>query len=158
MPPLTSRVLPAGVLAGSPQPTLPTGDGLLLRPWRDGDVPAVHRAYQDPALHRWHLRAAAGADEVRGWVEDWRAQWAAERGVQFAVADEDSGRLLGRVALRSLALGDGMAEVAYWTVTEARGRRVAARARFTLEGTKRSALLHTDGWHDTHLRARVRGD
>jgi hypothetical protein len=27
-----------------------------------------------------------------------------------------------------------------------------------LEGTKRSAILHPDGWHDMHLHARVRGD
>jgi RimJ/RimL family protein N-acetyltransferase len=36
--------------------------------------------------------------------------------------------------------------------------RVADRSGFTLEGTKRSALLHPDGWHDMHLHARVRGD
>jgi RimJ/RimL family protein N-acetyltransferase len=36
--------------------------------------------------------------------------------------------------------------------------RVASRAGFALEGTKRSAVLHPDGWHDMHLHARVRGD
>jgi RimJ/RimL family protein N-acetyltransferase len=36
--------------------------------------------------------------------------------------------------------------------------RVAAKCGFALEGTRRSALLHTDGWHDMHLHARVRGD
>ncbi|MDQ1020863.1 RimJ/RimL family protein N-acetyltransferase [Streptomyces afghaniensis] len=89
--------------------------------------------------------------------------------------------LLGRVALREMRLGDGTAEVAYWTAPAARGRgvaarattaldqwaldetgfhrlqllhavrneascRVASRAGFTLEGTKRSAILHPDGW------------
>ncbi|GAA4037948.1 hypothetical protein GCM10022233_02670 [Streptomyces shaanxiensis] len=44
MPLLTSPVLPAGTLARLPQPTLPTGDGLLLRPWRAEDAPAVHAA------------------------------------------------------------------------------------------------------------------
>lgn len=36
--------------------------------------------------------------------------------------------------------------------------RVATKAGFTVEGTKRSAVLHPDGWHDMHLHARVRGD
>ncbi|MFF3513270.1 GNAT family N-acetyltransferase [Streptomyces sp. NPDC002573] len=36
--------------------------------------------------------------------------------------------------------------------------RVATKAGFALEGTMRSALLHTDGWHDEHLHARIRGD
>jgi RimJ/RimL family protein N-acetyltransferase len=36
--------------------------------------------------------------------------------------------------------------------------RVAQRAGFALEGTMRSALLHSDGWHDEHLHARVQGD
>ncbi len=33
--------------------------------------------------------------------------------------------------------------------------RVAAGAGFLAEGTKRSAGLHLDGWHDMHLYARV---
>jgi len=32
---------------------------------------------------------------------------------------------------------------------------VARKAGFTFEGTKRSAGLHTDGWHDLHLHALV---
>ncbi|GHB62476.1 acetyltransferase [Streptomyces viridiviolaceus] len=193
MPYLTSAVLPAGALSGSRQPTLPTGDGLVLRPWRAEDAPAVHAAFQDPLMHRWHIRAAESVDEVRGWIAAWQRAWAEEKDVQWAVADAADDRLLGRVALRNVLLGDGVAEVAYWTVAAARGQGVAARATaalarwaldetgfhrlelshsvaneascrvaektgFALEGTKRSALLHSDGWHDMHLHARVRGD
>ncbi|MGW7441342.1 GNAT family N-acetyltransferase [Streptomyces sp. NPDC054849] len=35
---------------------------------------------------------------------------------------------------------------------------VARRAGFPLEGTMRGALLHSDGWHDEHLHARLRTD
>ncbi|MFF8969307.1 GNAT family N-acetyltransferase [Streptomyces sp. NPDC014995] len=193
MPFLTRPVLPAGTLAQAPQPVLPTGDGLVLRPWRADDAPAVHAAFQDPLIHQWYIRAADSEKEVSGWIEEWRAAWAGERGAQWAVADADTDVLLGRVALREIVLGDGVAEVAYWTTAAARGRGVAARATtalahwaldeigfhrlelmhalaneascrvatktgFTLEGTKRSALLHRDGWHDMHLHARVQGD
>jgi RimJ/RimL family protein N-acetyltransferase len=193
MPFLTSPALPTGTLASTPQPTLPTGDGLLLRPWRPSDAPAVHEAFQDPVMHQWHARAADSVDEVGGWIEQWLKDWTEERTAQWAVVAADTDRLLGRVALREIRLDDGQAEMAYWTTAAARGQGVAARATttlvrwalddtgfhrlellhavrneascrvatktgFTLEGTKRSAVLHQDGWHDMHLHARVRGD
>lgn len=193
MPDLTSPVVPAGTLAGAPQPTLPTGDGLLLRPWRAEDAPAVHEIFQDPVLHQWHVRAAESVAEAGGWIEEWQKAWTGERTAQWAVVKAGTGRLLGRVALREIQLADGTAEVAYWTAAAARGQGVAARATtaltrwalhdiglhrlellhavantascrvagktgFALEGTKRSALLHQDGWHDMHLHARVKGD
>ncbi|MGA8112851.1 MAG: GNAT family N-acetyltransferase [Actinocatenispora sp.] len=36
--------------------------------------------------------------------------------------------------------------------------RVATRAGFGYEGTKRQEALHADGWHDMHLHARLRED
>lgn len=193
MPYLTSAVLPAGTLAQHPQPTLPTGDGLLLRPWAAEDAPAVYEAFQDPVMHQWHIRAADSEEEVRGWLDEWQQEWAREQKAQWAVVDADTDRLMGRVALRNILLDEGTAEVAYWTAAAARGQgvaargtnalgrwaldeigfhrlelmhavpnvascRVAARTGFALEGTKRSAVLHQDGWHDMHLHARVRGD
>ena len=35
------------------------------------------------------------------------------------------------------------------------GSRVAEKTGFALEGTRRSSLLHDDGWHDMHLHGRV---
>ncbi|WP_069761329.1 GNAT family N-acetyltransferase [Streptomyces sp. LUP47B] len=193
MPFLTRSVLAPGTLSSTAQPTLPTGDGLLLRPWRAEDAPAVLAAFQDPVMHQWHARAADSVEEVGGWIEEWREAWAQEETAQWAVVDADTDLLLGRVALREINLVDGQAEMAYWTTAAARGRGVAARATvvlsrwaledigfhrlelmhavrneascrvatktgFVLEGTKRSAVLHPDGWHDMHLHARVRGD
>ncbi|GGS72264.1 MULTISPECIES: GNAT family N-acetyltransferase [Streptomyces] len=193
MPYLTSPVLTPGALARTPQPAVHADDDLLLRPWRPGDAPAVHAAFQDPVLRQWHIRSCDSAEEAAGWIAQWEQGWADEREAQWAVVDSASDALLGRVALRQILLGDGVAEVAYWTVARARGRGVAARATaalahwafeevgfhrlelthataneascrvagkagFALEGTKRSALNHQDGWHDMHLHARVRGD
>ncbi|MDX3309404.1 GNAT family N-acetyltransferase [Streptomyces sp. NPDC054884] len=193
MPYTADPVLPAGTLSGAPQPVLRTGDGLLLRPWRATDAPAVHAAFQDPAMHQWHIRAADSEEEVAGWIEEWRTCWQEERSAQWAVVDAHTDGLLGRVALRGVQLDEGVAEIAYWTTAAARGRgvaprattaltrwafdevgfhrlelmhataneascRVAGKAGFALEGTKRSAALHQDGWHDMHLHARVQGD
>ncbi|OIJ92514.1 GNAT family N-acetyltransferase [Streptomyces colonosanans] len=190
MPLLISEVLAAGTLAKNPQPSIPTHDGLLLRPWKTEDAPAVHEAFQDPVMHRWHHFATESVEEVLGLIEEWRKAWEGESNAYWAVADEDTDRLLGRVALRRIEPFEGAAEVAYWTASAARGQGVASRAvtaltrwafesigfhrlelthsvrneascrvavktGFALEGTKRSALLHPDGWHDMHLHARV---
>lgn len=101
--------------------------------------------------------------------------------------------MLGRIALGSLNLDDGVAECGYWVLPTARGAgvapraltavtawalaeagfhrlhlshstrneascRVAIKAGFPLEGTKRSEAIHSDGRHDMHLHARIRGD
>jgi ribosomal-protein-alanine N-acetyltransferase len=36
--------------------------------------------------------------------------------------------------------------------------RVAAKAGFRFEGTRRGQALPEDGWHDMHMHARVAGD
>jgi len=190
MPLLVSEVLAAGTLAKNPQPSIPTHDGLLVRPWKAEDAPAVHEAFQDPVMHQWHHFATESVEEVLGLIEGWRKAWEGERNAYWAVADESTDRLLGRVALRNIFPSEGAAEVAYWTASAARGQgvapravtalthwafesigfhrielthsvhneascRVAAKTGFALEGTKRSSLLHLDGWHDMHLHARV---
>ncbi|MEU7719946.1 GNAT family N-acetyltransferase [Streptomyces tibetensis] len=149
MPFLISPVLTAGALARRPQPTLPADGGLVLRPWREGDAPAVYEVFQDPLMHQWHARSADSVAEVGDWIRTWRQAWEAEREAHWAVADAVSDALLGRVALRELRLDDGMGEVAYWTVPEARGRGVAARATTALTrwafdeaGFHRLELLH----------------
>ncbi|MFD5451912.1 MULTISPECIES: GNAT family N-acetyltransferase [unclassified Streptomyces] len=150
MPFLTRPVLPPGTLSRTPQPVIPAGDGLVLRPWRTEDAPAVHAVFQDPVMHRWHARAADSEEEVRGWIAEWQQAWEEERAPQWAVADAATDGLLGRVAFREVVLGDGVAEVAYWTAAPARGRGVAARAttalsRWALDeiGFQRLELVHS---------------
>lgn len=147
---LTGAVLLAGTLARRPQPTLPTGHGLVLRPWRTEDAPEVHEAFQDPLLHQWHIRRSELESEARGWIDEWFKAWPGEDNAQWAVTDADTDRLLGRAALRSIVLADGCAELAYWTAPWARGQGVASRAtailtRWALDviGFQRLELLHT---------------
>jgi RimJ/RimL family protein N-acetyltransferase len=124
---LVAPTVPVGSLCSTDQPVLSAGADLLLRPWRDSDAPAVMRAYQDPAIQHWHVRRADSVAEALGWIEAWRAGWATETEASWAVV-ADSGELLGRAALKHLTFTDGSADVAYWTVPEARGRGVAARS------------------------------
>ncbi|CAM5712857.1 N-acetyltransferase OS=Streptomyces alboniger OX=132473 GN=CP975_06285 PE=4 SV=1 [Streptomyces alboniger] len=48
-------------------------------------------------------------------------------------------------------------ELTHATANEA-SCRVAVKSGFLPEGTKRSAALHADGWHDMHLHARIAGE
>jgi [ribosomal protein S5]-alanine N-acetyltransferase len=192
MPRSTPAVVAAETFNSTTQPTILTGDGLVLRPWEPSDAPAVFEAFADPEICRWHLRTASSRDEVGTWIASWVADWTRGTQAHWAVADSQPGELVGRASLKTMELVAGQAEVAYWIMPSARGQAVAPRAvaaltawafeigfhrlelshsvnnhrscqvatktGFLLEGTKRRAGLHLDGWHDMHLHARVNGD
>jgi RimJ/RimL family protein N-acetyltransferase len=176
-------------MAALTQPLIDAG-GPLLRPWRPADLPAVVAAYRDPAIQRWHCRSMT-LEEARTWIAAWPDRWRQETGAGWAVVDPSE--VVGQVSLRRLALSDGLAEVSYWVLPAARGRRiapralsavtawcfatlglhrvelyhsvlniascrVAQRAGFSVEGTKRGEGRHADGWHDMHMHARLSTD
>jgi len=182
VPDLAGPAVPAGRLRDQTQPTLFV-DELTLRPWQAADASAVVRAYQDPDIQRWHVRTMSER-EAAEWVASWSRKWAEETGAGWAVCDDEG--LLARMGLRALSLAEGVREVAYWVLPEARGRsvaasrpagceRVAVRPRgATPDRTGALDAQHRvlpssgqggirargsqDGWHDMHLHARVQGD
>ncbi|MFE6892635.1 GNAT family N-acetyltransferase [Streptomyces sp. NPDC057694] len=193
MPYLMQPAIAPGTLSRTPQPTLRTADGdLVLRPFEPEDAAAIHAAFQDPVLQHWHIRTMDSADEAGEWLESVRAGWHKETCAQWLVVRAADGEPLGRMALRSLNLEDGVAEVGYWVMAGARGLgvapraltamtdwalaagfhridlehstgnepscRVAEKAGYPLEGTRRSSALHADGWHDMHVHVRIRQD
>lgn len=127
----TPPTIARGALAGSPQPVLPTGRNLLLRPWDPADAPVFLGAYQDREIRRWHTRRPSSRAHVLEWFDAYREDWAAERGGHWAVARED-GEVLGRIALRGCDFDDGNAGIAYWVLPAARGAGVATRAVLAL--------------------------
>lgn len=189
MPLLATPAVPPGSMAALAQPDL-QADGLLLRPWQPADRPTVLAGYADPAIQRWHCRSMTD-DEAADWIAAWPVRWRAETGAGWAVLA--AGSVVGQISLRRVALADGLAEVSYWVLPGARGRRVAPRALaavagwcfgtlllhrvelchstanaascrvarragFAVEGTKRGEGRHADGWHDMHLHARLATD
>lgn len=188
----TPPAIAAGTLADGPQPVLSAIGGLVLRSWETTDAAIFFAAYRDPEIRHWHTRQPASEDQVRAWFDQYRQDWAREKGAHWAVT-RDGGEVLGRVAMRAIDLDDGVATCAYWVLPAARGVGVASRALmavsawalgetgfhrleldhstrnlascrvalksgFLLEGTKRSHAVHSDGRHDMHLHARIRGD
>ena len=121
MPLLTPRVVAAETFSSGTQPTILTGNGLVLRPWKPSDAPAVFEAFADPEIQRWHVRAAASRGEVETWINSWVADWAADPSALgcHRLADRRFGR---QGSLKNTVLVCGQGEVAYWTMPRRRNR------------------------------------
>jgi RimJ/RimL family protein N-acetyltransferase len=128
MPQLTKPVVAPGSLARLPQPVLKVDD-LVLRPWQPSDAAAVVQAYSEPSIQQWHVRSMS-EDEARAWIDAWPGRWSEESGGGWAIANASG--VLGQISLRRLSLAEGLGELSYWVLPEARGQRVATRALCTL--------------------------
>jgi RimJ/RimL family protein N-acetyltransferase len=148
----TPPAIPAGALAAEPQPVLVAPGDLVLRPWAPGDAAVFLAAYQDPAIRHWHTRQPASEDQVREWFEGYRQSWAQESGASWAVTR--AGEVIGRIALGSLNLDDGVAGCAYWVLPAARGAGVAPRAL----GAVSVWALGQAGFHRLHLSHSTRNE
>ncbi|WP_328808827.1 GNAT family N-acetyltransferase [Nonomuraea montanisoli] len=139
MPLLVRPSLSAGRMATLAQPTI-DARGVLLRPWQQSDRSAVLAGYADPAIQRWHCRSMTD-EEAHDWIQSWPGRWRQETGAGWAVVD--AGAVVGQVSLRRLDFRDGVAEVSYWVLPAARGRRIAPRALSAVTAWSFAALgLH----------------
>ena len=107
------------------EPVELTAGPLLLRPWREGDLPAVAAAAQDPDIARWNGGGASSPDDVAAALRDRGERCPADR-VSFAVLAAAGRELLGSVSLHSIDPEQADAEIGYWTTPAARGQGVAA--------------------------------
>ena len=81
-----------------PDPPLRAG-GLRLRPWRRADIAAIVAACQDPAISRYSPnipRPYSEADAL-GWLEGQEPSRLAGAGLELAVAEAESGVVLGAI-------------------------------------------------------------
>ncbi|MBC9733676.1 GNAT family N-acetyltransferase [Nocardioides marmotae] len=113
-------------------PELEAG-GLLLRPWRDADVPRIVEGCADAESQRWlgQMPAAYTSDAARAWLQDSAERVAEGTAMNWAVVDpgdpDGPDLALGSVGWFDLTAGVDC-EVGYWTHPDARGRGVARRA------------------------------
>jgi RimJ/RimL family protein N-acetyltransferase len=116
---------------------------VLLRPYRQSDVPRIVEACTDPATRRWLARLPAPytPDDARAHLEHLAEEAAAGRTLTWAVADPDDDRLLGEVALFGLVEFGRSAEIGYWTHPAERGRGIMTAA---VRLAARHALLPGD--------------
>ena len=86
-------------------------------------------AYADPDIQRWHTRSMT-PDEAAAWIAHWPVRWTEETGAGWALTVDDEA--VGQISLRGLVHADGVTDVSYWVLPEARGRGVATSALSTL--------------------------
>ena len=145
-------------------------DDPAIRRWHDRSMSLDEAiAWVAAWSDRWHAEADAGWAIVRDGVVEGQialrtlVHGDGHSGVSYWVLPHARGRRTAPAALTIMStwafqtLGLHRIEVDH-SVDNPASCRVATRAGFRLEGTKRGDALHADGWHDMHLHARVAGD
>ena len=185
MPLLTAPAVEPGTLSSQPQPVLgagavvlrpfrPNDSDLVVRGYADPEIQRWHvRSVTAEESTAWIYKR-----QLR-WQAESGADWAISAGGEFVgrmglckldleegvgevtywLLPEHRGRGHASAALTILTdwaftLGLGRLELVH-SVQNAPSCRVAEHAGYLLEGVKRHAGLHADGWHDMHLHARV---
>ena len=102
---------------------------VLLRPWREADVPAQLDAFSDPFFLRFSDWAPRTEADARAYLA--AHEQARRRGEQIELAlvePHDEGVVLGGGSLNNVDLREGRAAIGYWLAPHARGRGVATHA------------------------------
>ena len=105
------------------RPPEPLRDELiLLREWREGDIPTLVRELQDPEIVRWtRVPSPYSEQDARDFIVRHRRQ---ETG--FAIVPAGGGEPIGAVGIRDV--GERTGRLGYWVAASARARGVATRA------------------------------
>jgi RimJ/RimL family protein N-acetyltransferase len=113
-------------------PDPPLSDGVVtLRPWRRDDVDALVAALDgDDEIALWLdlIPQPYTERDAHAWIAQAAALWRDQTSATFAVTRAADGDVLGGVGLRVVDADHAVAEVGYWTRSEARGRGITTRA------------------------------
>jgi RimJ/RimL family protein N-acetyltransferase len=124
------EIIPAWPNFWFPVPPL-ADEVVMLRPWREADVPGKLLAFGDPVVQRFswpRTTPYTGADARSYFAEQETARLRGEE-LNFALAEPgDQDVVLGGGSLYGVNLEQGCASVGYWLAPEARGRGVATHA------------------------------
>lgn len=104
-----------------PNPALQT-DAIALRPWREGDVPAIVRVCSDPSVTRFlvSLPSPYTADDARSWLATQEPSRLAGTCLELAIADRRNDEMLGSLGAR-IDSRMRSANIGYWLAPEAQG-------------------------------------
>jgi RimJ/RimL family protein N-acetyltransferase len=124
------------------------GERVVVRPFRKTDLDDLAAGCADPVTQRFLplLPGPFTRADAAAWIERGAPAALAAGNWAYGFADPDSERLIGGGGVTGL--GQGLAEIGYWTAPWARGRGVAAEAARLLashafaHGTHR-LVLHT---------------
>ncbi len=105
------------------------GPTTLLRPWRAADAGVLAAAWRDPSI-RDRLEVPEPADEAAAlrWTSQREQAVAEGRSVDFAVADRQSGAVIGEVGLSRFDPARRAALIGWWIAEGWRGQGRAGEA------------------------------
>ena len=130
---------------GHPWLTVPdiVGERVVLRPWREDDVPRIAEACSDVRTQAWlpQLPSPYQLSDAQWYVRTREEQHATARGLYWCVAGAGDDRCLGSIALMGLAGPDAVPEIGFWAHPDARGRGVMTEAA---RHTVRHAVIPVD--------------
>jgi RimJ/RimL family protein N-acetyltransferase len=114
---------------GFPVPAL-AGDVVLLRPWREADVPGMVLAFSDPVMQRFSWRTTPYTEaDARDYLAGQEAARLRGEELNFALVEpRDQDVVLGAVSLYEVRLDHAVAAIGYWLAAGARGRGAATDA------------------------------
>jgi len=108
------------------------GAGLRLRPYRDGDAPALLAAVRESVetVGRWMpwCNADYGERDAEDWIGICETGWRSGEHYSFAVFDGDDGAFLGGCGLNQRNRLHNFMNMGYWVRTSRQRRGVASRA------------------------------
>lgn len=121
---------PLSVSADRPEAAAAHAGSVLLRPWRETDIPFLQQLRNDVPLQAQLLARARGSDEaaVRRWLQ---ARAEGERSLFLVIADPDAGEPLGYLQIVDIDPEDRRGELGICLAPAAQGRglgRAAVRA------------------------------
>ena len=106
------------------------GEGVVLRPWRLADAPAVTAACQDAEIARWlaFVPQPYTEEDARFYIQD--CLEAGKERAPFAITDAETGAVVGSIDMRISRMLTG--HIGYWLAAEARGRGLTTAALVAL--------------------------
>jgi [ribosomal protein S5]-alanine N-acetyltransferase len=106
------------------------GPRVVLRRWREDDVPRVAEACADERTQAWlpELPSPYTLADAQWYVGSREEQHARGAGIYWCVAAADDDRCIGSIALMGLGSPATSPEIGYWTHPDARGRGLMTEA------------------------------
>ncbi|MBD3826721.1 GNAT family N-acetyltransferase [Stenotrophomonas sp.] len=106
-------------------------DGLLLRPFEDGDAAAFAAAVRESAegMRRWMPWCSTdyGAEQALQWFQACRDGRAAATAYEYGAFDPDTGAFVGGAGLNAIRHDHRFCNLGYWVRQSRQGQGIATR-------------------------------
>ncbi|MDP3999819.1 MAG: GNAT family N-acetyltransferase [bacterium] len=111
-------------------PESPLTDGVVnLRPRKTSDIPRIVEACSDPdTAHYTTVPSPYTEADAQEWLDCQAERMAKGESLEFAIAEPESGLLVGSVGFVKFHWPDRRGEVGYWQHPDSRGKGYTTRA------------------------------